>query len=375
MSQKERNRLSVMDQVKEGVITVKEAAEGMELSYRQARRIAKRFLNSGDAGLVHRSRGRVSNHCLDTDLKKTALRLFKEHYKDYGPTLASEVMAEEHGVMVHAETLRRWLHAAHFIIARTRHRKHRRQRQRRASRGEMVQMDGSPHDWFEGRGESCNLMVAQDDATNYTMGHFSKQETLESAYEMTRQWITRMGVPESIYVDGRGMYFADRDPTVEEKRAGTGALTDFGRACLSLGIRLIRAYSPQAKGRVERCNGVLQDRLVKALRRKGISTIEEANAFLPAFFKGFNKRFERPPACEVDRHRKRPCARILNEILCRQEQRTVQNDWTISYEGKTYQIQDNTCRPRNKVTVRCRYDGSMAILRNEQPLRFRLAPT
>jgi transposase InsO family protein len=285
------------------------------------------------------------------------------------------VLAEEHGVVVQPETLRRWLHAANAIVARTVHRRHRRQRQRRASRGEMVQMDGSFHDWLEGRGEPCNLMVAQDDATNYALGLFSKHETLESAYEMTHRWIMHKGVPESMYVDGRGMYFSDREPTAEEKRAGTGALTDFGRACLTLGIRLIRAYSPQAKGRVERCNGVLQDRLVKALRRKGINTMEEANAFLPTFFKDFNKRFARPPACAVDRHRKRPPKRLLNEILCRQEERTVQNDWTISYEGRTYQIQDNACGPRNKVMVRLRYDGTMAILRDEQPLRFRMAAT
>jgi transposase len=364
-----------MYRIEEGAITIKQAAELLEVSYRQARRIAKRFRAEGDAGLVHRSRERVSNRRLSPDLKSKVLQLFAKQFSDYGPTLASEVMAEECGVVVHAETLRRWLHAANAAIARTAHRKHRRKRQRRPSRGEMVQMDGSSHDWFEGRGEPCNLMVAEDDATNYTRGHFSKQETLESAYEMTRQWIVEKGVPESLYVDGKNMYVVDREPTPEEKKAGTGALTDFGRACVTLGIRLIVAHSPQAKGRVERYNGVLQDRLVKALRRKGIGTIDEANAFLPAFFKDFNKRFARPPACEVDRHRKRPSNRILNEVLCRQEERTLQNDWTISYEGRIYQIQDKDCRPRNKVMVRLRYDGTMAILREGRHVRFRLAAT
>lgn len=375
MSQKERDRLLVMHQVEEGAMSLLEAAERLEVCYRQMRRIAKRFLESGEAGLVHRSRDRVSNRRLDEDFRREALRLFEAHYKDYGPTLASETLGEEHGIFVHAETLRRWLHVAHLGVIRTGHRRNRKARARRACRGEMVQMDGSFHDWFEGRGNPCNLMVAVDDATGRLLCAFSEQETLASAYALLRQWIERLGVPQALYVDRRSMYVAGREPTAQEKRAGTGALTDFGRACNELGIGLILAHSPQAKGRVERMNGTLQDRLVKALRRKGIGSIAEANAFLPKFIESFNDRFCVEPASAVDRHRKRPARSVLNEVLCRQEERTVQNDWTISYEGRAYQINDGTCRPRQKVTVRRRHDDSMTILHEGRRVRFREAAT
>jgi len=375
MSQKERNRLLVMHQIKEGVLSVIEAGERLGVSYRQARRIAKRFGQWGEAGLVHGSRDRVSNRRLDEDFKREVLRLFEAHYSDYGPTLASETLADEHKIFVHAETLRRWLHRARLGVVRTGHRRNRKARARRACFGELVQMDGSFHDWFEGRGKPCNLMVAVDDATGRMLCLFSEQETLDSAYVLLRQWIERWGVGEALYVDRRSTYVAEREPTVREKRAGTGALTDFGRACHALGIRLILANSPQAKGRVERRNGLLQDRLVKAMRRKGICSISEANAFVPEFIESLNRRFSLEPTSAVDRHRKRPTRKVLNEVLCRQEERTLQNDWTISYEGTAYQIDDGSCRPRQKVTVRRRHDDSLAILHEGRRVRFREAAT
>lgn len=374
MSQKERNRLLVMHQIQEGVLNIVEAAERMGVSYRQARRIAKRFEKSGEAGLVHGSRDRISNRRLDADLKREALHLFETHYSDYGATLASETLADEHQILVHAETLRRWLRAAHLGVARG-NRRSRKARARRECFGEMVQMDGSFHDWFEGRGPKCNLMVAVDDATGRILCLFSEQETLAAAYALVRQWIERRGVPQTLYVDRRSTYVAQREPTVAEKRAGTGALTDFGLACSLLGIGVILAHSAEAKGRVERMNRTLQDRLVKAMRRKGIGSIAEANAFVPEFLESFNRRFCVEPASALDRHRKRPSRSLLNEVLCRQEERTLQKDWTISYEGRGYQIDDRLCKPRQKVTVRRRHDDSLAILHEGRRLRFREAAT
>lgn len=371
MSAKERHRLLVMEQVRQGVVTIAEACERLGVCYRQARRIAKRFREQGEAGLAHRSRDRASNRRLGAGLRQEALALYQANYADYGPTLASEVLAEEHGVGVHAETLRRWLRAKGRTFSAKEAREHRRRRARRPCYGELVQMDGSDHDWFEGRGARCVLMVAVDDATGRLLCRFSEEETLASAYGLLRQWIERRGVPEALYVDRRSMYVASREPTAEEKRAGTGALTDFGRACAALGIEIILARSPQAKGRVERMNGVLQDRLVKALRRKGIGGIAEANAFLPSFLAEFERRFSLAPASAVDRHGKRPSKSALNELLCREEDRQIQNDWTITYEGAFYQIEEKSCRPRQKVTVRRRHDGSLAVLHEGRRVRFR----
>jgi len=375
MSRKERGRLVVVEQVRAGGLTLVEGAERMGLSYRQAKRVWKRFREEGHSGLIHASRGRVSNRRLPGILKEEALALFKRHYDDYGPTLASEVLEEEHGVRVHPETLRRWLHGACLIVPRTRLRQHRRRRERRRCFGELVQLDGSHHAWFEERDEPCCLMVAVDDATGRTLCRMSREETARAALELLAQWIERHGVPAALYVDRKNIYRSDREATAEEKRAGTGALTDFGRACWRLGIELIFARSPEAKGRVERKNGVLQDRLVKELRRRGASTIDATNPLLGDFTDRLDKRFARAPASPVDRHRHSPGRRVLREILCWEEQRSVARDATISYGGDIYQILGGSHGPRSRerVTVRRRLDGSLALLHGERFLRFRRA--
>ena len=375
MSRKERRRLVVMEQVKAGGLTLVEGAERMGLSYRQAKRVWKRFREQGHWGLVHASRGRVSNRRLPGTLKEEALALFTRHYDDYGPTLASEVLEEEHGVKVHPETLRRWLHGACLIVPRTRLRQHRRRRERRPCFGELVQLDGSHHAWFEERGEPCCLMVAVDDATGRTLCRMSREETARAALELLEHWIERHGVPAALYVDRKNIYRSDREVTTEEKRTGTGALTDFGRACWRLGIELIFARSPEAKGRVERKNGVLQDRLVKELRRRGLSAIGETNAVLDDFTSRLDKRFARAPASAIDRHRRSPGRRILRETLCWEEQRSVGRDATVSYGGDVYQILDGRHgpRPKERVTVRRRLDDTLALVHGERLLRFRRA--
>jgi len=283
MSVKERNRLIVMNRVCEGEITLREGACDLGISYRQAKRIKSRFVQSGASGLIHRSRGRFSNRALPEELKKRALDLYREQYRDYGPTLATEEFSEEHGLYLHPETLRRWLHEAHLYDCKTHHRIHRKRRNRREHFGEMVQIDGSHHNWFEQRAKSCCLMVAVDDATGLSMGHMSKEETLQSAYTILYKWIKRHGVPESIYVDRKSMYTGDTNYYVHNKKTFEQGSGEFIRACEELGIRIISAHSPQAKGRVERKNGVFQDRLVKKLRRLKIDRIDQTNEMLYDF--------------------------------------------------------------------------------------------
>jgi len=373
MSRKERERLVVMDQVAQNTMTLEEAKERMGVCYRQAKRIWARYQARGAEGLVHQSRGRTSNRQLPRKLREEVLRLYRARYGDYGPTLASEALEEHHGLGVNPETLRRWLHGECLLVPRGRHRTHRKRRERRAHFGAMAQMDGSIHAWFEDRADPCCAMMMVDDATGRGMHLMQPQETAEGAFLVLRKWIERHGVPEALYVDRRNVYVADRDPTPEEQRQGSGALTDFGRACWKLGIRLIAANSPQAKGRVERHGGVLQDRLVKELRRLGISGIAEANAMLDGFTERLDAKFAIEPASPVDRHRKAPPREALDEILCWEVQRTVARDWTVSYEGRRYQIlrQKHQPRPGNRVTVRKRLDGAVKILWAEQSLAYR----
>jgi transposase len=372
MSRKERRRMVVLEQVKQGSLTLREACERMKLSYRQTRRVWKRFKRSGAQGLVHGSRDRISNRRLDEGLKRLALELYEAQYRDYGPTLASEVLADDHGVYVHRETLRRWLHAAHLYVPKRVARQHRKQRERRRRFGQLVQIDGSHHRWLEDRGEKSCLMVAIDDATGRSMALMSEEETTESAFELIGKWVARYGVPEAVYVDGRTLYASERDATPDEVRQGSGALTDFGRGCWRLGVEVIHARSPQAKGRVERRNGVLQDRFVKAMRRHGVSTIAGANAMIDGFMVELDGRFAVSPLDPLDAHRHVPSPDQLADALCWEQTRSVQGDWTITYGGRRYQIarQSGQPHPRQRVTVRRRLDQSLAIVHHGQTLRF-----
>jgi len=394
MSRKERRRLQVMGRVETGSLRLTEAADLMGVSYRQAKRIGARYREHGSAGLLHASRGRVSNRRLGEDFKQRVLALYRARYRDFGPTLASEKMAEREGVAVHRETLRRWLLGACLWLGRSAHRRHRRRRARRARFGELVQMDGadgvreSDHAWFEERGpRACLMDMADgvreiDDATGKSLSLMRPAETCEAAadgvreFAMLRKWIERHGVPAALYVDRKNIYVANREPTEEEKRLGAGALTDFGRACWRLGIEIVPANSPQAKGRVERRNGVLQDRLVKELRLRGINDVEGANAILDPFSEDLDRRFAVEPLEVANCHHALPADRRLDDILCVERRRAVQNDWTVSHNGRVLQILDQPGgpKPRDRVTVRQRLDGTLACLYQERPLRFQEIP-
>ena len=372
MSFRERRRMAIMEQLDAGGLTLAEAAGRMGVGYRQAKRIRQRWRRGGAVSLIHGLRGCVSNRRTPRAFKEQILDLYRRHYWDFGPTLACEKLCELHGLDVVPETLRRWLHDARLYVPRRAARQHRKRRKRRERFGSLVQIDGSHHAWFEQRGGKSCLMVMVDDATGTALGHMGKEETTRNAYGALGAWIERHGVPAAIYADMKTVFFATRRPTDEEKRQGSGALTDFGRACWRLGIEMITAHSPQAKGRVERKNGVLQDRLVKELRLQGIDDIDAANAFLPRFFEDLNRRQACPAASPLDAHRRSPSAETLNDMLCREQTRVVQNDWTVRYENQIYQIrrQHPMAAPGQTVTVRRRLDTTLAIIHHGRPLAF-----
>jgi molybdenum-dependent DNA-binding transcriptional regulator ModE len=372
MSAQEVRRLEVLTLVNNGSLALVKAAEVLDLGYRQAKRIWRNFREQGAGGLVHRGRGRKGNRRLAAGLRKRALALVRSKYSDYGPTLAAECLAEEDRLEVHPETLRRWGLAAGIWQLRGKA-AYRMRRARRSCCGQMVQMDGSPHDWFEGRGPWCVLMVIIDDATNWTYARFYGGETLAAALDCFHRYIKVRGIPQELYVDRAGIYRADRRPTAREALAGTGPLTHFGQAMRQLTVKLILAGSPQAKGRVERRHAVFQDRLVKALRRRKINSIAGANAYLDkVFLDRLNERFTVQAAHPADVHRRPP--RNLAEVFCLRACRQVSLDWCVLYEKRVFQLlrrEQRLALARRTVEVHEQLDGRIVIRYQGRKLAFR----
>ena len=375
MSVKERKRLVLLAEVRKGSMSLAEAGRVMGVSYRQAKRIWRSFRKNGDAGLVHRRRGKPGPRRKNAEFRERVIRRFKERYADFGPTFAAEKLAEE-GLGIDHETLRRWLVEAGFWAVGRKRQKHRAWRERKECFGQMVQLDGSHHDWFEGRGAKAVLMVMIDDATNLTTARFAAEETTEASYAVFEAWVRKYGVPCSLYVDRDSIYRCERQASVEEQIAGREPQTQFGRAMEQLGVELILANSPQAKGRVERRNGLLQDRLVKELRLAGISDIEAANAFLArTFLPRLNAKFNVEPRSAFDAHRR--CEVNLKEVLSREETRVVARDWTVAWKGRFFQIMaehERLSLVGKKIMVRKLRDGSLQLLWEGRKLRWRELP-
>ena len=372
MSQRERSRLVMMTRVREKAMTIREASEVMEVSYRQGRRIYKRYREEGDRGLIHRNRGQPSNRRKPSEVKGKVLALCREQYWDFGPTLAAEKLEERDGHEVDHETLRRWLLAAGLWKRQRKRAKHRQQRERKSHFGELVQMDGSHHRWFEERGEEGCLMDMVDDATGKTLALLSEEETTVAAMKVLWAWVERYGIPRALYVDWKNVYVTQREPTLEEQLAGELPLTQFGRACQKLGIEIITASSPQAKGRVERKHGVYQDRWVKELRLEGIRDIERANQHLCGFTDGINAKFAVEPRSSADFHRPMPEDMDLRGVFCREETRTVGNDWVVRYKNRFFQIglQSNLPPARRRVMVQEHLDGSIHMVYRDRGVLF-----
>jgi len=377
MSKRERTRLEVFGRVKRGELRLKKAAELLQLSYRQAKRAYARYRLEGHKGLVHRLRGQPSNRQVDEAKRQAALALYGKKYGDFGPTLAAEYLAKE-GLRVSVETLRLWLLAEGLWQLKRKRAPHRSWRARKEHVGEMVQMDGSHHDWFEGRREWAVLMVMIDDATNHTYARFFEAETTEAAMTIVCHYVKRHGLPRSFYVDRDSIYRVNREARADEALAGEPALSQFGRAMKELGVELICAHSPQAKGRVERRHGVLQDRLVKALRLEGISAVEAANRYLEeTFLPELNARFTVAAKRRSDLHRRVRAGVDLARVLAFQEERVVQNDWTLRWRNRWLQLTAANQRwsmVRKRVLVCEQLDGTIRLVYHGRELVWRELP-
>jgi hypothetical protein len=375
MNQKERVRLVVMEQVKRNELSLAQAHDVLGLSYRQTRRVWRRYRLEGDKGLVHGLRGKPGPRAIGSALKKRILARYEERYPDFGPTLAAEYLAAE-GMEVDHETLRRWRLAQGKPRLRRRRQRHRQWRERKPCFGAMVQLDGSDHDWFEGRRKRAVLMVMVDDATGQVWARFFEQETTRASYDVFEAWVRRSGLPQSLYVDRDSIYRCEGVGSIADQLAGKEPQTQFGRAMEQLGVDLILANSPQAKGRVERMNGTLQDRLVKALRLEGITDLPAANQYLiKTFLPDLNRRFKVKAASAADVHRAVP--RELNEVLSWEHERVVQRDWTVSCASCRYQLDrrhESLNLAGRKITVRTLRSGAVQLVFRGSKLHHRRLP-
>jgi transposase len=367
MSVRELTRVEVLGRVKSGSLAVTEAARLMGVSYRQAKRLWRAFKRGGAKALRHRQAGRASNRGTPAKTRQRVVTLIRQKYSGdvatrFGPTLVAEHLASEDGLTIDHETLRRWMLAAGLWSRQRTRTPYRQRRTRKAHFGELVQLDGSFHAWYEGRGSRRCLITMVDDATSQSDGGFSAEETIWAAAGVLRRWIERRGVPLALYTDWKNVYV--RAATELERAAGTVPLTQFGRMCAALQIQIIPASSPQAKGRVERNHGTHQDRLVKKLRRLAIVDDTAANAFLGAtYWPQHNARFAQPPAAAADFHRCCPSARTLDRVFRLEETRTVGHDWVVRYHNRALQLarQSGYAPARSTVTV-CEWaDGRLAI--------------
>jgi transposase len=377
MNKQERLRKVVLEQYFAGFITRKDVCKRLNnISIRQLKRIISRYKRYGDKGLIHQSRGKRSTNAFPQEKKEKALALYKEKYLNFGPTFASEKLLEEDGLEVNTETLRLWLKAAGLWLPARKRKQHRKRRARRARFGELLQLDGSIHEWFEGSNKKQCLMNMVDDATGKTLAIMDTGETTRAAFALLKWWITEAGIPMAIYVDLKSLYISPKSLRVDENEELIEPewLTHFSKACKKLGIEIIKAYSGQAKGRVERKHGVYQDRLVKELKLKKIITIEEANQFLSnGFINKLNEKFAKEPAEPQDAHIPLTPDNDLDQVLCWETTRKVKNDWTIQLNNQHYQIEKSEhyfALVKKKVTMRRHLDDSISLWYKENRLSF-----
>ncbi len=340
MSIKETERIAIVGKLIDKKITTLEASKMIGVTTRQVRRIKARYIKEGARGLVHKLRGRQSNKKIDKKELKRAMRIVQEQYSDFGPTLAHEKLVENHRITFSKETLRKqMIKEGIWKVKRRRKKTHHPMRERRACEGELIQIDGSPEYWFEDRADKCNLNIAIDDATGKIMaGIFTPTETTESYIRMMTKYINSYGRPLAIYADRHSIFRVNNSNKGSASRYDEINETQFQRILRELDIELISAYSPQAKGRVERAFETLQDRLIKEMRLEGISSIKEGNKFLTSYFKTFNSKFAVKPTSEKDVHRELLPGTELETIMCLKEQRVISKNLTFQYKNVLYQL-------------------------------------
>jgi len=379
MSNKDIDRLKVLHSVMNNKLTWNQAADQLSLSKRHIGRLLVRVKSEGNKGIIHKLRGKPSNNQLDQKLIDTAVNLVKTKYPDFGPSFANEKLFELHGIDVSTSTLRKAMIKSDIWHPYKQKTKHRQWRQRRPCVGELVQLDGSDHDWFEGRGPRCVLLIFIDDATSRILyGQFVTVENTFNLMAATKQYLLKNGRPVAIYVDKDGVYKINRQATIEEQLKDEQPLTQYSRAMSQLGIEPIFANSPQAKGRVERSFNTHQDRLVKELRLAGIRDINTANKFLQnTYIPNHNARFAVAPANTFNAHRPLLKAHNLDEILSVQLIRTLANDFTLRYNNKYLQLlkdQKIRLRPKSKILIQSRLDGSLHLKFKGFPLNYKSLP-
>jgi len=370
MSTEEIKRTTVLSKLQAKTITQQQAADDLGLTARQIRRLFKEYKKYGAIALVSKKRGRPSNHQLPSGVKELVLALIREKYPDFGPTLAHEKIVEVHNIKKLSVWSVRSLMIKNnlWVDKKIKRRRIYQLRERRDKEGELVQTDGSPHDWFEGRGPKCTLLHCVDDATGKIKAAiFAPTETIWGYFDLMRIYLKIHGKPIALYNDKHAVFKVNRS----EALSGDG-LTQFGRAMQELGIKMVFANSPQAKGRIERSNRTLQDRLVKELRLNKISTIEEANAYLPTFIEEYNRRFAVVPKDPTNAHK--PLGENLDLIFTIREFRHLSKNLTFQYNNVLYQIQterETYALRKAKVSIREKKDGTIEVLYKNKPLAFK----
>ena len=377
MSRGELERVDVMGRVANEELKLTDAAAMLQLSYRQIKRLWRRYQQKGSKGLQHGNVGRASNHSKPARFRRRVMSLIQQKYSGceeerFGPTLAAEHLAEEDGIVLDHDTVRLWMLQEGLWSRQRKGKKHCQRRERKAHFGELVQLDGSFHGWLEGRAPRGCLMDMVDDATSETQARLGKEETIWAAAGVLRAWIEKYGVPSALYTDWKNVY--KRKATSAEQLRGEVPVTQFGGMCQKLGIAIIAASSPQAKGRVERIHGVHQDRLIKKLRRKKIDSYEATNEYLKKeYLPEHNRRFAHPAAKPEDYHRRKPTARELRQIFRLETERTISNDWVIRYDGRFLQLRPGQRRygPTQSKALVCEWeDGTMQVYYRGERMAF-----
>lgn len=369
MSAKERKRKVILEDVKKGLLTLKDASPKLEVCYRQSKRIWQRYLKYGDVGLVHISRGRKSSHSYPESFRKKVLDIYRSKYMDFGPTFASEKLEEIDGIKINAETLRLWLLEAKLWYRHRKRKSYRQRRERRQSFGELLQIDGSDHAWFGKEHPRSCLLNMVDDATGRTLSQMDTGETCKVLLATFKMWVEKHGVPKAVYVDLKSLYVSPKSTDVKK------TFTVFERVCYLLNVKIIKAYSPQAKGRVERNHGTYQDRFVKELQLRGIKDIASANKLLNNYYLDkVNGKFAKSPVSKTDAHCSAKAYGDLEQIFCWAYTRTLQNDFTVHFENECYQLrkqQPIELRKQQKIIVHVHLDGKISFWHKGHKLKYK----
>jgi transposase len=373
LTKEEKNRIEIIQAVIGGKLDVEDAATLLSLSVRQIYRLIARADEGGITSILHANKGRVASNKIADQLWERILLLVKHRYQGINDRHLQEILKREHSIEVGRESLRKRLRLEGFAPKRKRRKKkYRARRERKAAFGCMLQIDASPHDWLEGRAQRLTLVGARDDATGYVWCGFEESETTWAYIALMREILLSHGLPFSLYSDRHTIFHSPREATIIEQLKNEKPLTQFGRAMNELGIKIINAYSPQAKGRIERLWEFFQDRLVVEMRLKGIKTEQEANQYLPGFLKQINARHTVPAHQSDTVFRVSPRARELDRILCLKETRVVNSDHTLSYEGLIIQLPRSTkyaSIAKQRVEVLQLKDGSVEVVYKKQVIQ------